>query len=162
MIASIQTWQKLPAKVLVTLLSKAKSSMLASILRTKNYAMTRSLFLSISAPTSLIQTNGKHPQNWLTKFYWVPFFQSLSQHSETDHSLIWQKKPQFITHTWVSLFQRVNSFSLALTRAIANQKNLAKCLVEIDKQYKPQQVEPIYKLVGKLNDLASIFLNCLT
>jgi len=50
----------------------------------------------------------------------------------------------------------------ALTRAIANQKNLAPCLVEIDKRYKPMQVEPIYKLVGKLNDLATIFLNCLT
>lgn len=49
-----------------------------------------------------------------------------------------------------------------LTRAIARQKNLAPCLVEIDKRYKPMQVEPIYKLVGKLNDLATIFLNCLT
>jgi len=50
----------------------------------------------------------------------------------------------------------------ALTRAIAGQKNLAACLVEIDKRYKPVQVEPIYKLLSKLNDLATIFLNCLT
>jgi len=50
----------------------------------------------------------------------------------------------------------------ALTRAIAGQKHLAQCLVEIDKRYKPVQVEPIYKLLSKLNDLATIFLNCLT
>lgn len=50
----------------------------------------------------------------------------------------------------------------ALARAIAGQKNLAPCLIEIDKRYKPAQVEPVYKLLSKLNDLATIFLNCLT
>jgi len=50
----------------------------------------------------------------------------------------------------------------ALTRAIAGQEKLAPCLVEIDKNYKPTQVDPVYKLLGKLNELATIFLNCLT
>lgn len=50
----------------------------------------------------------------------------------------------------------------ALARAIAGQKNLAVCLIDIDKRYKPVQVEPVYKLLSKLNDLATIFLNCLT
>ncbi|MFN9953952.1 MAG: hypothetical protein ACK55I_12710 [bacterium] len=50
----------------------------------------------------------------------------------------------------------------ALTRALAGQKALSPCLVEIDNRFKPQQVEPVYKLVAKLNDLATIFLNCLT
>jgi hypothetical protein len=50
----------------------------------------------------------------------------------------------------------------ALTRALSGQKALAPCLVEIDKRFKPTQVEPVYKLVSKLNDLATIFLNCLT
>jgi len=50
---------------------------------------------------------------------------------------------------------------MALTRALASQKNLVGCLIEIDTHYKPQQNMPIYKLLGKLNDLASIFLQCL-
>ena len=50
----------------------------------------------------------------------------------------------------------------ALARAIAGQQNLAPCLVEIDRRYKPTQVDPVYKLLGKLNELATIFLNCLT
>lgn len=50
---------------------------------------------------------------------------------------------------------------LALTRAIASQKSLAKSLIEIDHHYKPTQTDPIYKLLQKLNDLADIFINCL-
>jgi hypothetical protein len=50
---------------------------------------------------------------------------------------------------------------LALTRAIAGQKNLIKALIEVDKHYKPIQTDPIYKLLAKLNDLADIFINCL-
>lgn len=51
---------------------------------------------------------------------------------------------------------------MALTRSLASQENLVDCLVEIPKKYKPIQTEPIYKLLIKLNDLASIFLQCLT
>ena len=48
-----------------------------------------------------------------------------------------------------------------LTRALCKQPNLLPCLIEIDKRYKPTQTEPIYKLLGKMNDLATIFLSCL-
>ena len=41
------------------------------------------------------------------------------------------------------------------------QENLVGCLIEIDKHYKPAQTSPIYQLLTKLNDLASIFLQCL-
>jgi len=51
--------------------------------------------------------------------------------------------------------------ALALTRAIARQHGLIGCLADISKKYKPAQTEPIYKLLNKLNDLASIFLSCL-
>jgi len=50
---------------------------------------------------------------------------------------------------------------LALTRAMAGQKELVKCLIEVDPIYKPPQYDPIYKLLSKLHDLAEIFINCL-
>jgi hypothetical protein len=50
---------------------------------------------------------------------------------------------------------------LELTRALSKQSNLLPCLIEIDQRYKPNQTEPIYKLLGKMNDLATIFLSCL-
>ena len=59
------------------------------------------------------------------------------------------------------LFLNCNIVFLELTRALAGQRNLLPCLVEIDQRYKPNQTEPIYKLLGKMNDLACIFLGCL-
>jgi len=50
---------------------------------------------------------------------------------------------------------------MALTRSLSMQENLVGCLIEIDKHYKPVQTSPIYLLLTKLNDLASIFLQCL-
>jgi len=68
-------------------------------------------------------------------------------------------KESEVTHSYLG---KMKSFLLIeLTRAIAGQKTLVKCLVEIDPRYKPTQMEPIYKLLGRLGDLADIFLNCL-
>ncbi len=64
-----------------------------------------------------------------------------------------------VYHSYLGTF--ISIIILALARAIASQKTLVKALVEIDKNYKPSQTEPIYKLLGKLNDLADIFINCL-
>ena len=55
-----------------------------------------------------------------------------------------------------------NIVYLALTRALAGQRHLLPCLIGIDQRYKPNQTEPIYKLLGKMNDLAGIFLSCLS
>ena len=46
-------------------------------------------------------------------------------------------------------------------RTIASHKTLLPSLIEIDTQYKPAQVSPVYKLLGKLEHLAGIFMSCL-
>jgi ubiquitin-protein ligase len=50
---------------------------------------------------------------------------------------------------------------LALTRSLARQPKLVKCLLKVDQKYKPAQRDAIHKLLEKLNDLAEIFLGCL-
>lgn len=50
---------------------------------------------------------------------------------------------------------------LALTRSLARQPKLVKCLLKVDQKYKPPQRDAIHKLLEKLNDLAEIFLGCL-
>lgn len=48
---------------------------------------------------------------------------------------------------------------LELLRALCKQEKLLPMLMKIDKRYKPEQIEPIYGLLGKLNELGSIFLS---
>lgn len=69
----------------------------------------------------------------------------------------------FRNGSWLDMTKEYEVYHsyLALARAIASQKSLIKALVEVDPNYKPTQTEPIYKLLGKLNDLADIFINCL-
>ena len=50
---------------------------------------------------------------------------------------------------------------LRLVRVFAKSTVLCNLLVDIGPQYKPKQIEPIHKLLGKLNDLANIYNNCL-
>ena len=69
----------------------------------------------------------------------------------------------FRNGSWIDMVKEAPLYHsyLALTRAIAGQTLLARCLAEIDKKYKPVQNQPIYLLLSKLNDLAQIFLSCL-
>lgn len=48
---------------------------------------------------------------------------------------------------------------LKLLRAMCKQKNLLAALIKVDKQYKPPQIDSIFVLLGKLNELGSIFLS---
>ena len=48
---------------------------------------------------------------------------------------------------------------IELLRAICKQEKLLPSLIKIDKRYKPEQIEPIYVLLEKLNELGSIFLS---
>jgi hypothetical protein len=50
---------------------------------------------------------------------------------------------------------------LRLARVFAKNKALSITLIDIDQKYKPKQIEPIYKLLAKLNDLANIYSSCL-
>ena len=50
---------------------------------------------------------------------------------------------------------------MGLTRSLASHKKLVACLVPLGKKHKPLQIDPIFKLLSKLNDLATIFINCL-
>ena len=50
---------------------------------------------------------------------------------------------------------------MALTRSLASQENLYGCLIEVEKKYKPVQIDTIYKLLSNLNELANIFISCL-
>jgi len=50
---------------------------------------------------------------------------------------------------------------LRLVRVFARSKVLHPLLFDIDAKYKPKQIEPINKLLSKLNDLANIYNNCL-
>lgn len=69
----------------------------------------------------------------------------------------------FRNGSWLDMVKEAPLYHsyLALTRAISGQTQLASCLAEIDKKYKPVQTTPIYQLLNKLNDLATIFLSCL-
>lgn len=42
---------------------------------------------------------------------------------------------------------------------MCKQKNLLAALIKVDKQYKPPQIDSIFVLLGKLNELGSIFLS---
>ena len=53
------------------------------------------------------------------------------------------------------------SYLLFITNVATNPK-LREILIEIDPHYIPPQREPIWQLLGNLNDLSKIFLNCLT
>jgi len=44
-------------------------------------------------------------------------------------------------------------------RAICKQEKLLPALIKIDKRYKPEQIDSIHVLLGKLNELGSIFLS---
>ena len=42
---------------------------------------------------------------------------------------------------------------------MSSQESLLPALTKIDKRYKPEQIEPIHILLGKLNELGTIFLS---
>lgn len=69
----------------------------------------------------------------------------------------------FRNGSWLDMAKAAEVYAsyLALTRSLASQPKLAKCLVEVDPRYKPTQRDSVNKLLAKLNDLAEIFLGCL-
>jgi hypothetical protein len=69
----------------------------------------------------------------------------------------------FRNGSWLEMAKEAEVFHayFELTRAIAGHNSLIPSLLEVDKHYKPVQKDPIYKLLNSLNDLASIFTNCL-
>jgi len=48
---------------------------------------------------------------------------------------------------------------LELLRAICRQKKLQPALIKLDRRYKPEQIDSIHVLLGKLNELGCIFLS---
>jgi hypothetical protein len=56
----------------------------------------------------------------------------------------------------------LNHSYFQLIRTISTHKALLPALIELDKQYKPNQKDPIYKLMESLDSLASIFVSCLS
>jgi hypothetical protein len=44
---------------------------------------------------------------------------------------------------------------------LAKNPSTVGCLLEIEKSYKPEQTESIHSLLGKLNNISEIFLECL-
>lgn len=50
---------------------------------------------------------------------------------------------------------------LELIRKLSKNINTIDCLLEISKEYKPEQTESIYSLLGKLSKTADIFLSCI-
>mmetsp|Transcript_41235 Transcript_41235/g.47493 ORF Transcript_41235/g.47493 Transcript_41235/m.47493 type:complete len:828 (+) Transcript_41235:1411-3894(+) len=58
-------------------------------------------------------------------------------------------------------FSKLYISYLKLVRVFSKNKILSFTLIEIDPRLKPKQLEPIYKLIEKLNDLVSIYNSCL-
>lgn len=58
-------------------------------------------------------------------------------------------------------FSKLYISYLRLVRVFAKNRSLMFTLIEIDQKYKPKQIEPIYRLLDKLNDLANIYNSCL-
>ena len=56
----------------------------------------------------------------------------------------------------------LNMSYLGFVIEIANHPTLIALLLDIGDEYEPRQKEPVYQLLSKLNDLGSIFLNCLS
>lgn len=56
----------------------------------------------------------------------------------------------------------LNQAYLKVTRALASQKTLLQCLMDLDQHWQPPQKDSIYSLLTNLKELAQIFLNCLT
>ena len=56
----------------------------------------------------------------------------------------------------------LNMSYLGFVQEIANHPTLIALLLDIGDEYEPRQKEPVYQLLSKLNDLGSIFLNCLS
>ncbi len=56
----------------------------------------------------------------------------------------------------------LNMSYLGFVQEIANHSTLISLLLDIGDEYEPRQKEPVYHLLSKLNDLGSIFLNCLS
>jgi hypothetical protein len=54
-----------------------------------------------------------------------------------------------------------NSY-LEFVKEICNNENLSMVLMEISKEYEPNQLEPIYTLLSKLTGLADIFIKALS
>ena len=58
-------------------------------------------------------------------------------------------------------FHKLYTSYLRLVRVFSKNRLLSQCLLDINPKYKPKQIEPIYKLLNKLNDLANIYSSCL-
>jgi len=91
----------------------------------------------------------------------------LSKLSEIVPSWSCLKKLTFIIHTLVSIIGSGSLwkiltdilFPIELLRAIAKQEKLLPALIKIDQNFKPEQIDSIHVLLGKLNELGSIFLS---
>jgi len=44
---------------------------------------------------------------------------------------------------------------------MAKNPSTIGCLMEIEKNFKPEQTESVHSLLGKLNNISEIFLECL-
>jgi hypothetical protein len=55
----------------------------------------------------------------------------------------------------------LNMAYLAFVEEIVGHPSLIDLVFDIGAEYEPRQKEPIYMLLGKLNDLGTIFLSCL-
>jgi len=58
-------------------------------------------------------------------------------------------------------FNKLYISYVRLVRVFSKNKSMAFTLLEIKSNYKPKQIEPIHKLLSKLNDLANIYNSCL-
>lgn len=56
----------------------------------------------------------------------------------------------------------LNMAYLGFVQEIASHPTLIDLVLDIGEEYEPRQKEPIYQLLSKINDLATIFLSCLT
>lgn len=58
-------------------------------------------------------------------------------------------------------FHKLYISYLRLVRVFGKNRALAHTLIDIGPKYRPKQIEPIFKLLEKLNDLANIYSSCL-
>lgn len=132
---------------------------------TRSCETTRLKSSLISSPDSSILRSGRRQSRYLMKSWKALFYQSSKAPYAIAHSLSFQKKlmstPRILVSSLCSLHfikPSLNVF-IELLRAISKQENLLPCLITIDKRYKPEQIEPIHTLLGKLNELGTIFLS---
>jgi len=116
-----------------------------------NKAKNQQLKIMIDILASFISTKDWKPSKDLQELFAGSPLLTLIENAFRSGSLVEMSKDSIIYFSYFDLI-----------KAFAAQKKLVPLLLELNPCYKPTQIEPVYILLKKLNDLSNIFMTCLS